>query len=96
MGGSSKKKLGKRIGIRIFADITFVLALLFMPWQVLFVLGIFGTFFFPYFIEVIIVGVLFDMLYAPVGVEFTVLAGTIFGVLAYGSIEYAKIYLRGY
>lgn len=96
MGGSSQAKLGEKTGVRVFADIVFVLALLFAPWQVILALAVFGTFFFPRFIEVIIIGIVFDLLYAPSGIEPAVFWGTISGIILYGSIEYAKTHLRGY
>jgi len=96
MGGSSKTKLTERILVRALADITLVVSLLFAPWQATLVLGILGAFIFPRFFEIIIVGILFDLLYAPTGVGVMVLLGTISGMALYGSIEYAKTHLRGY
>ncbi len=96
MGGSSKKKLIESTIVRVFYDVVLTLSILFAPWQVIFVLGIFGAFLFPRFIEIIIAGVLFDLLYAPTGVGLTAFFGTISSIFLYGSIEYAKTHLRGY
>jgi len=96
MGRSSKTKLGESISARVATNVLLLFCLLFAPWQITLGLGIVVAFIFPNFLELIIAGVLFDLLYAPEGIAFTVFLGTISSVMLYGSIEYAKTHLRGY
>lgn len=52
---------------RILFNIFFIVAILCLPWYLSLLVGILGTFFFPWFVEVIIAGIVFDILYGSLG-----------------------------
>lgn len=51
---------------RIIFDSILILALLFVPWWVVLVLGITATFYFTSYYEFIALGVVFDLLYSTI------------------------------
>ncbi len=71
---------------RIFFDLILLAAVFYTPWWVVVVLGFIGAFYYPLYYEVIVAGLLIDILYGassfPLGGVYGILGATVVFFLA--------------
>ena len=81
---------------RIFFDVFLVVSILFFPWWTTSVFVLFGVFIFPNYVEIIIAGILVDVLYGQhtAMVSFSGIYGTASTIVIYFAIKLLKSKLR--
>lgn len=79
---------------RIIFDLIILGAVLYLPWWVVLVLGLFGTFYWAPFYEIILIGVLVDILYGSQSLPLGGTLGLIIALMVYIIGSYAKKAVR--
>lgn len=55
---------------RTFFNLFFLGVLLYAPWWVVFIVAVYGVFVFPWYVEILFAGLLFDILYGAFSLPF--------------------------
>lgn len=79
---------------RFFFDVVLLLSVLYAPWWLVAVLAFFGAFSYPFFYEVIVIGLLMDILYGSSSTTLNGSLGTIGAISIFIIALYAKKFVR--
>lgn len=81
---------------RIVFDFFLICAIFYLPWWLVAVIAVFGIFYFHSYYEVLVAGILLDILYSVSGNEFSVFSvlGFLTAIILFVAIERIKCELR--